>query len=100
MFPVGWVAQQKASREIFFFLSFSVVIDCDIMFDGKKNFFSKTKKKKFQSALLNPLWRSTGNNFLFKGGLMKINLQMVKRAIFRPIFLILATLEYSTFRKS
>ena len=33
-------------------------------------FFSSTKKKKkkFQSVLLNPLGRSTGKNFLSKGG--------------------------------
>ena len=29
------------------------------------------KKKKFQSALLDPPGRYTGNNFLFKGGLNK-----------------------------
>ena len=36
----------------------------------KKKLVIKTNKKnKFQSALLNPLGWSTGNNFLFKGGL-------------------------------
>ena len=32
-------------------------------------FFPKIWKKKFQSALLNPLGRSTGNKTVFKGGL-------------------------------
>ena len=31
-------------------------------------------------------------------GLMKINIRMIKRAIFRPIFLISAKPEYSAFR--
>ena len=34
----------------------------------KKKFFEKMQKK-FQSALLDPPGRYTGNNFLFKGGL-------------------------------
>ena len=33
-------------------------------------FFTKIWEKKFQSTLLNPLERSTGNNFSSKGGLM------------------------------
>ena len=37
---------------------------------GKVKFFGKDEKKKFQSAFLDPPGRYTGNNFLFKGGLM------------------------------
>ena len=36
---------------------------------GKKNFF-KNMKKRVQSALLDSPGRYTGNNFLFKGGLI------------------------------
>ena len=38
------------------------------MFDD--NFFFKKQEKKFQSALFSPRGRWTGNNLLFKGGLM------------------------------
>ena len=37
----------------------------------KKNFNLKDEKRKFQSALLEPPGRYTGNNFLFKGGLTR-----------------------------
>ena len=37
----------------------------------KKISFENMKTKKFQSALFSPLWRWTGNNSLFKGGLIE-----------------------------
>ena len=79
MFPVCRVAKKDASREVgrsgilFSFFSFSIFINFLIQkVGGKKTFFSKNMKKKFQSALLYPLGRSTGNNFLFKGGLKSL----------------------------
>ena len=48
-----------------FFFYYNVQI-----FLEKKKKFPKIWKKKFQSAILNPLGRSTGNNFLLKGGPM------------------------------
>ena len=37
--------------------------------EGKKKICFENIKKEFQSALFRSLWRWTGNNFLFKGGL-------------------------------
>ena len=45
------------------------------MFREKKTYLKKKKhEKKNQWAILNPLGRSTGNNFLSKGGLTETNI--------------------------
>ena len=70
-FPVGRVGNKTARREvgIFFFslISFFFKLECTGGKLKKTDFFEKMEKK-FQSALLDPPGRYTGNTFLFKGG--------------------------------
>ena len=68
----GCPTNNPVGRSEFFSSDFQFSIDCNIYTEdirGKKLFFLK-KHEKFQSALFSPVGRSTGNNFLFKGGLM------------------------------
>ena len=44
-------------------------------------FFENMKKKKFQSAFFIPPGRWSGNNFLFKGGLIETKLRGIDRGV-------------------
>ena len=64
------IDSQSGGRNLFYFFNAIFFIDCYVQtFFGKKTtFYPKIWGENFQSALLNPLGRSTGNNFSFKGG--------------------------------
>ena len=69
----GWGKKEPIGRSGFFFLIFfifSIFHFSVTRMLRKKKLFSKTMKKKFQSALFSLLGRWTANYFLFKGGVI------------------------------
>ena len=74
---MGRVGEKTASREVgnfffpnFFFFKLECIGGIFFFFIGGI-FVVEKMKKKFHSALLDPPSRYTGNNFLFKGGLIE-----------------------------
>ena len=70
--PIGKTKGQSGGRHFFFFFFHFMFMLTGIYYmeiEKKRIFFKESITKTFYSALLRPVGRSTGNNFLFKGGL-------------------------------